>query len=290
MTAKPEAPPVEVRSNTRRYWRWASIVLVAIIAVGAVVVAATVKPEIATKLTAGVNVDILALVASVVAIIVSGFALTLHRRLEHETSAQTLIHAQYELCRALDVLRVQNPEVSHVLALPVVNTKSADTWRNYELFRKQTRALLTANGPAVTEAMRSRLYLQEHATALHVADIYEQTREQHKLAKVAGDTRRRDVLKALMDYYEKRMLRNPRLRFHWDHGVSDMMEEETRTQYNANVRAKTDDYKDGASPLEDEKPVKLPVKEEDVRLDPVPVAQSSKSVPLPSVSSAQLPA
>jgi hypothetical protein len=101
---------------------------------------------------------------------------------------------------------------------------------------------------------RAALYLKEHATALHVCDIYEQTLLQLDLALRARDRRRKKVLSELVDYYERKMLRSPRLRFHWRNGGSDMMEEPTVQRFIAQVENKhTDvDYADQYSPLDDE--------------------------------------
>jgi hypothetical protein len=193
--------------------------------------------------------ETLTLVAAFLAIGISVYTLRFDRRLEHETSAQTLIHDQYELCRQLDLLRVSHPEVSHMLPLP--SLAGGDTWKNYQLFKNHVRTLIEAQGP-VTDATRARMYLQEHATALDVCNIYEQTLLQRKLAEQAGDENRLNVLSALADYYESRMLRSPRLRFHWDNGTSDMMDQATRDRYDRNVRnAFPGDWSDSKSPLED---------------------------------------
>jgi hypothetical protein len=193
--------------------------------------------------------EVLALLASFAAIMISIYSLTFQRRLGHETSTQTLIHDQYELCRVLDLLRVEHPEVSHMLALPVQD--GSDTWKHYHAFKRQVRHLIEAEGP-ITEAARSRLYLKEHAMALHVCDIYEQTLYQRQLAETAGDKNRFNVLDMLARYYETRMLRNPRLRYHWDNGASDMMEQSTRVRYDERVRkAYPNEAADLKSPLED---------------------------------------
>lgn len=193
--------------------------------------------------------EILAVAAAFVAIAISVYSLTFHRRLEHETSTQTLIHDQYELCRVLDLLRVEHPEVSHMFALPARQGK--DPWANYELFKSQVRSLVEGEGP-ITAAVRSRMYLKEHATALHICDIYEQTLFQRQLAEKAGDHNRFEVLDSLARYYETGMLRSPRLRFHWDHGASDMMELSTRDRYDEQVRAAyPGERSDPNSPLED---------------------------------------
>lgn len=137
-----------------------------------------------------------------------------------------------------------------MLALPTEG--GSDTWKHYRTFKTQVRHLLEAEGP-ITEAARSRLYLKEHAMALHVCDIYEQTLLQRQLAETAGDKNRFKFLDMLAEYYEQRMLRNPRLRYHWDNGASDMMEETpTRVRYEERVRkAYPDEVADLRSPLED---------------------------------------
>lgn len=192
--------------------------------------------------------DVLTFLASLAAVLISIYALTFQRRLGHEISTQTLIHDQYELCRALDLLRVDHPEVSHMLALPV--RKGNDTWRHYDTFKRHVRAI-EKQGPDV-EAARASLYLKEHATALHVCDIYEQTLYQRRLAEEAGDKKRFAVLDMLAQYYETGMLRSPRFRYHWDNGASDMMEPSTKARYDQKVRAAyPDEAADPKSPLED---------------------------------------
>lgn len=193
--------------------------------------------------------EIFTLAASIVAIVISVYSLSFNRRLEHETSSQTLIHDQYELCRVLDVLRVDNPDLSHMLPLPAQT--GGDTWKHYEVFKQLVRSIHEAAGP-ITEASRARMYLREHATALDVCNIYEQTLLQRELAQRARDKGRFSILDGLARYYEERMLRSPRMRFHWDNGASDMMEQGTRDRYDKNVRnSYPGDRIDAKSPLDD---------------------------------------
>jgi hypothetical protein len=187
--------------------------------------------------------------ATVGAIVLGVFTLKEQKRLEHETATQTMIHDQYELCRGLDEMRVATPEMSHMLALPA-QAEGAETWANYALFKSKVKQHMEAQGKC-TESTRSKFYLQEHAVALHICDIYEQTLFQHQLATEARDGQRALILLSLCEYYEKRVLRNPRLRYHWDHGASDMMEESTRKTYDAKVRnAFPKDSVDNQSPID----------------------------------------
>lgn len=190
-------------------------------------------------------------VVSVAGILIAIVTLILQRRLEHETATQTLIHDQYALCRALDEMRVEHPDMSHMLALPAQNPKKPEqAWDTYELFRNKVRRHVESRGP-INDGLRAEFYLREHAVALHVADIYEQTLLQHDLALKASDLRRAEILLGLLQYYEGRMLRNPRLRFHWDNGASDMMEKATRDRYDLEVRkAYPKDPTDAKSPLD----------------------------------------
>ena len=94
-----------------------------------------------------VIIEVLTFFLSLVAIIISIYTLTFQRRLGHEISTQTLIHDQYELCRVLDLERVEHPEVSHMLALPAQN---GDIWKHYRTFKTQVRHLIEAQGP-ITE-------------------------------------------------------------------------------------------------------------------------------------------
>lgn len=191
------------------------------------------------------------------ALLVSGLAVreqrkSLHeeRRLAYDTSTQQIIHDQYELCRVLDQLRVEHPEISHMLALPSQDP-STPTWASYELFKRKVRSAFNTRSP-ISASERDKLYLQEHAVALHVFDIYEQTVIQWQAASEAGDKERAGILKMLVDYYEGRMLRNPRLRYHWNHGGSDMLEKATRARYSATVLDKKkfpSDWTDQTSPI-----------------------------------------
>jgi len=196
------------------------------------------------------HMEELTFIASAVAVTISLYALKMQRELGHETSTQTLIHAQYELCRVLDQMRVEHPEISHVLALPVLGAETPEmTWQNYKDFKDRVRDMFDAKEQA-SVAERAKLYLKEHAMALHVFDIYEQTLKQRKLAEKAGDWDRLKVLKMLSDYYERCLLRNPRLRFHWDRGGSDMMDDETRERYECVVRKSFNETADDTSPLD----------------------------------------
>jgi hypothetical protein len=121
----------------------------------------------------------------------------------------------------------------------------------YHTFKSHVRQMILADG-SNREAAHARLYLKEHATALHVCDIYEQTLLQRQLAEEAGDKKRFNVLDMLAQYYETRMLRSPRFRYHWDNGASAMMEQSTRDRYEEKVRkAYPDETADPKSPAED---------------------------------------
>jgi hypothetical protein len=179
------------------------------------------------------------------------------RALAYSNATQQIIHDQYELCRELDQMRVEHPEVSHVLMLP--SAIPNDPWVNYRKFKGNVRELLSDGKETISAADRSKLLLQEHAVALNVFDIYEQTIYQWEAAAAAKDTQRAEILKMLVDYYEKRMLRNPRLRYHWRNGGSDMMEEvPTRQRYNQHVEIDSNevdsryphDFVDDLSPLD----------------------------------------
>ena len=197
---------------------------------------------------ASVVIDALTMLASAFAVIVSLYALNKQRTQSHEISTQTLIHDQYDLCRALDQIRTEHPELSHILALPAQD--GGVVWATYEDFRKQVRRLFEDKDRNV--AARAAMYLKEHSVALHVFNIYEQTLLQKDLAEKADDKDRIKVLRELTDYYEKHMLRNPRLRYHWKHGGSDMMDGKTRDRYDKYVRqAFADDPTDSKSPIDD---------------------------------------
>jgi hypothetical protein len=84
-----------------------------------------------------------------------------------------------------------------MLALPAQS--GDEPWRNYKQFKNYVCQLFSGDG-SITEAARARIYLQEHATALHVCDIYEQTLLQLDLAKQAADKVRFKFLHALAVY------------------------------------------------------------------------------------------
>src|SRR5262245_25609608 len=117
------------------------------------------------------------LAAALIAIVISLFALWRQRKEGHEVSTQTLIHDQYELCRVLDQLRVEHPEVSHMLALPA--GMGNDVWVNYKAFKSRVQSMFDEVARQ-SKAEQSKLFLMEHAVALNVFDIYEQTVFQRK--------------------------------------------------------------------------------------------------------------
>jgi hypothetical protein len=157
------------------------------------------------------------------------------RQLAYDNSTQQIIHAQYGLCREIDQIRLDHPELSHMFELPTTNL--ANPWTNYQITKEMvSRILLDKIGNRKLKAAdKDNIVLKERAVGLRVFDIYEQTILQWQVAEAAKDEKRANLLKSLVEYYEQRMLRNPRLRYHWLHGGSDMMEEATRNRYNQNV-------------------------------------------------------
>jgi hypothetical protein len=199
------------------------------------------------------GVAILALVFSYLGISAQQKSIEEGRKLAYDNATQQIIHDQYELCRVLDQLRVEHPELSHMLALPA--SDPADPWKNYRVFKEKVGVVLSEGKNTITAADRDKLILQEHAVALHVFDIYEQTVYQWQAAAAVKDNQRAEILKMLVEYYEGRMLRNPRLRYHWNHGGADMLEENpTRQRYNQfvgiNSHRYPNDFVDNDSPLD----------------------------------------
>lgn len=169
-------------------------------------------------------------------------------RLTYSNATQQIIHDQYELCRILDQMRVEHPEISHMMAIPA-ESNTADPWINYRDFKIKVANFIKQSKDPISA---DQLYLEESAIALHIFDIYEQTLFQWKTSIEAGDSARSIDLKMLINYYEGRMLRNPRLRYHWHHGGSDILEENpSRKRFKEMVEQRyAQDWIDNKSPLE----------------------------------------
>lgn len=164
--------------------------------------------------------EIISVVLSGVALIVSAVAIHVGLQAGRDAAQIELIAEQYKSCYDLDRWRAEFPEVGHIFALP--------QW--YGQVSAEVAALASAK-----KVPKEEFLLRERAAALLVFDIYEQTLYQWGQAARAGDGRRVEFLTMYLDYYEKKLLRNPRLRQLWDEGWSDIMENDTKDRYKLRV-------------------------------------------------------
>jgi hypothetical protein len=143
--------------------------------------------------------EAIAVVMSVTALIVSGYALIAAQRQHQDERATELLDQIYE-----DWDQMSAPELwemSHLIEVP----------QTYE----RTRDILRAYAAELPIQEQRRLYLLERSTAGRIINAFELTLNQRRRAVLIGDDDRREMLDQEVDFYAGTYLRNPRLLWLW---------------------------------------------------------------------------
>lgn len=141
----------------------------------------------------------IAVAMSIIALLVSGYALVAARQQHEDERATELLDQIYE-----DWDQMAAPErweVSHLNEVPAT----------YEHVRDVLRAYATA----LPVQEQRRVYLLERTTAIRIFTAFELALNQWRRATEIGDINRREMLDQEIDYYTEVFLRNPRLLWFW---------------------------------------------------------------------------
>lgn len=163
-------------------------------------------------------------IMSMLALAMSMVSLYQSSSFQKDSSGTEMIKSQYATYYELGRLEVENPQLSHIFAMP--------NW-----YVRASRSVAALVGP-LDENKREELILKERAFARIIFTHYEDLFFQWKHASRMGDTERVAFLGEALDYYTDRVLRNPRLLYLWSEKGANLgidFEDETREHYNAKV-------------------------------------------------------
>jgi len=163
-------------------------------------------------------------IMSMLALAMSMISLYLSSSYQKDSSGTDMIKSQYATYYELGRLEVENPQLSHIFAMP--------NW-----YDRASRSVAALVGP-LDEKKREELILKERAFARIIFTHYEDLFFQWRHASRMGDTERVVFLGEALDYYTSRVLRNPRLLYLWSEKGANLgidFEDETREHYNAHV-------------------------------------------------------
>lgn len=168
---------------------------------------------------------------SILGMITGGLALTVSiisayssYRYHVDSTEVQLISSTYNTFYDLNKKQADNSELSHMFVSP----------EDY----KQTAKLVTQSVGILTPEKRAAYLLKEKGISFYIFTAFEQTFYQYQAAVNFGDKKRSEFLKAVLDYFTGRLLRNPRLLYYWDKNggnVSQYYETETKKYYEDNV-------------------------------------------------------
>ncbi|MGD8384107.1 MAG: hypothetical protein PVF89_01750 [Lysobacterales bacterium] len=139
--------------------------------------------------------ETIAVTLSVLAVLISGYAVVLGNRQFSEQRDSELINAIYE-----DWDMLSDPaywEASHLVEAPAT----------YE----QQRDILRAYTAGLSAQEKRKVYLQERAFAGRILTMWENHLNQWRIAAQSGDEMRMRLLQTELDFYAHEQLRNPRL-------------------------------------------------------------------------------
>lgn len=170
----------------------------------------------------------IAVILSIVALLVSGYALVAAKQRHQDERTTELLDQMYKDYDRLAL--VDRWEVSHLAEAP----------ETYE----QTRDVLRAHAVSPPAEEQLRLYMLERTTAIQIFTAFElRLKQWWAAAIVVGDLGRKSLLDEEMDFYADIYLRNPRLLWFWsDKGgrIVQTMDPPAVEFYNGPVLGNTD--------------------------------------------------
>jgi hypothetical protein len=174
------------------------------------------------------NKDVIPIILSILALIVSSYAIWISRKSQNEATYFASIENQYNSFDKLADILSQNWELAHLAVL-------SERYDNMVLLIKQAVGTLSVKKQA-------EFFIREKIIAILIFQIYEKTlylKNNYKIIKNTSTSlnnkyvqRRAIFIDEILNYFTKKLLRNPRLIYCWN--VEKMMnyfEEETKEHY-----------------------------------------------------------
>ncbi|MCS3799006.1 hypothetical protein [Niastella sp. OAS944] len=164
--------------------------------------------------------NIIALIALIVSLTSAYFSIKNSR----DTATQQAIDNTYKTFYDICVTNLSNWDLVHLYTVA----------ESYDSVKSNIH---TAISP-LTRMKQAEYLLKERAFANYLLGVFEQVFYQYNQSRESGNTKRADFLKAVLDYFTGRVLRNQRLLYLWDINggkLSIYYEESTREYYNKYV-------------------------------------------------------
>jgi ubiquinone/menaquinone biosynthesis C-methylase UbiE len=183
---------------------------------------------LATLATLNITGDIGA-IAAILAVVISLIAYYRSRRSELYSRYHESVENAYSGFDNLSSLRIEHWEQSHLLELP-------------ENYNKTRDSLTTALG-MLSDERRVEMQVRERAIATRIFTFYEQVVYCHRAVGPA-DQPHAVFLVAVLNYFNDRLLMNPRLRYLWHESGGNLrayFEQETITAYEKSAASRQSD-------------------------------------------------
>jgi len=170
--------------------------------------------------------DITALCVSAMAACLSMASFFAEPMRQSDALTSEVISEAYASFMSMNDIRTDHPYQSHLFELS----------ENY--------AQIATNVATATQHLRTspheiaKLHLEERAVADRLFTMFEQSYYQWQQAQASGDTPRAEFLRAVVDYFTGRLLRNPRLLWYWSlkgGALASHYEDDTKTYYDTHV-------------------------------------------------------
>jgi hypothetical protein len=164
--------------------------------------------------------NLIALIALTVSLTSAFFSIKNSR----DTSTQQAIDNTYKTFYDICVTNLSNWDLVHLYTVP----------ESYDSVKANIHLAISP----LTKTKQAEYLLKERAFANYLLAIFEQIFYQYNQAQESGNTKRAQFLKAVLDYFTGRVLRNQRLLYLWDiHGgkLSIYYETDTRSYYDKYV-------------------------------------------------------
>jgi hypothetical protein len=166
------------------------------------------KSKLRSKAAKATFISWAALTVSVVTSAISMTVSYLNYYSQQDIFGREIVKSQYDIYYALNRIEIEYPQTSHLFALP--------KWYD------GARAQVSKAAGQLDETKKAELKLRERAVARIIFTHYEQTVIQWDEASKAGYSERATLMEGDLNYYTRKVLPNPRLRYLWAEKGGDL--------------------------------------------------------------------